>query len=260
MSLVDRLRFPVPKPHRRLSAKYVENRREQGILCSTALGKEMRAALELGQIFEERLEKNKEESSETSTYRDLDKELIKEIESIRGGNERKKVFNFTVIKGIKCMFFMNLPEEIDPVEFIHSFLDQLKSSERKTRYIQRILPITTICEAKIDAISKAASAVIEKYFVKADPPPSLCPHANEHTNTWGLLTKIRFNEAITKEEIIETLGSLVPPHYTVNLNNSDILLTINIIRSVCLIGICKDYNRLARYNISKVFNLPAEES
>jgi tRNA acetyltransferase TAN1 len=115
-----------------------------------------------------------------------------------------------------------------------------KSKERKTRYTSRIIPISSTCFGNMQDITKLASKLFKNTFEDIEP----C--------TFCIIPKCRHNSKITRELLIQKIAPLVGGNHTVDLNNAEYTIIIQVLNHVAGISIVQNYQKLKRFNIEEL--------
>lgn len=169
-----------------------------------------------------------------------DKELQKSKGGEQGNNiniqfvQRELMYN-------NCGFIAcNLAE---PAEFAHYVLTKLSElkSESKIKFPFRIMPVEEVCEAKPKAVEKAVLPLIEKTLGVGNQPLrfSLMYRGNNEV------------ESLTQQEAIAVVRNCVwavNPNCVQCIKYQDYAVVMHMLSPLFLIGICKDFQRLACYN------------
>jgi len=173
------------------------------------------------------------------------------------GNEDKKENrkHFQVVhsgcKGtVAILFSPSLPSEqqVLPSHLMSYILPRLSNLEDQFRklckYMNRLLPMDVICEAKCEAIVLAAKSLVLTHFpIPPDPRgPDFQP------NQYSIIVEKR-NNSLDKDVIIKEVASIVHPSHCVNLSNPDLCIVIQIIKSACGIAIVKNYQYYRKFNV-----------
>lgn len=111
----------------------------------------------------------------------------------------------------------------------------------KARYIQRLLPAVATCRADIDTIKKTGEKILSKYFSESGNPSFLFLYKTRNT----ALT-------LTRDDIITAFGEIVKginPECKANLDDPDYAVSVDIIKTVCIISVAKNYTKLKKYNV-----------
>ena len=166
-----------------------------GIYAFCARRKEHLAAQELGQLLEEKIEEyyrdeidelnnqsnenveqtkyhgdsGKEDEEEMSIEEQLKKELadITKPRQSKTKDERKKEILQPIDLNCECMIFFKTRRPIVPEKFVKRIIEDLSDPNdklKRTRYIQRLTPITNSCSASMEQMIKLAKEVLARYF------------------------------------------------------------------------------------------------
>ncbi|KAH7511341.1 hypothetical protein FEM48_ZijujUnG0024900 [Ziziphus jujuba var. spinosa] len=117
--------------------------------------------------------------------------------------------------------------------FVRAWLD---------RFILRVLPVEVACYASEEEITKAIAPLVAQYF----------PVETENPIKFAVLYEARANTGIDRMKIINAVAKSVPGPHKVDLNNPDKTIVVEIVRTVCLIGVVEKYKELAKYNLRQL--------
>lgn len=247
-----------------------------GIYASCSRRKERQAAQELGIFLEEKMEEyykdeieqlnkkddegsavpgKEEEEEELSIEEQLNKELadMKKSDKSKTKDERKKDILKFIDVNCECVIFCKTRRPIVPEDFIEKIMKDLSDPEdkmKRTRYIQKLTPITNSCSASMDQLIKLADEVLSPHFHTED---------GRHDYKFAVEVSRRNFNTIEKMDIINQVVSQVGKggkyQHKVDLKNYDKLILVecfknNIGMSVVNADYAKKYKK---YNIQKIF-------
>ncbi|XP_012090053.1 THUMP domain-containing protein 1 isoform X2 [Jatropha curcas] len=132
------------------------------------------------------------------------------------------------------------PSPKDIVQHMMTFA----ASTRKhmSRFILRVLPVEVACYASEEEISKAMASIVAKYFpVDAQDPQK-----------FAVLYEARANTGIDRMKIINSVAKSVPGPHKVDLSNPEKTIVVEVVKTVCLIGVVEKYKELAKYNMRQL--------
>lgn len=222
----------------------------KGFLITCRRGRERNCKDELRQLFEEWAETHSSaaaEEDENEEFENVEEELESELAKLKN-TKREKMFSF-IDTGVDCIVFSKIKPSIDPVFFLHSLLSEMQSKGlKKTRYTSRILPVQDTCLGKLDDILEMSKRLIE----------SFCASQNDSI-TYSIVSSVRNNQAVKKNDIISQVASLVPAHHKVNLTAPDHCIIIEVVNLVCCISIVSDYFKLKKYNVDMLIEEKADD-
>ena len=176
---------------------------------------------------------------------DIDSALDKEKESLQTEAAAEKVerrFQQVESGANNCIFIKTSLDNPDKlVDNIISDLVQTKT--QKSRFILRLLPILGTCKAYEKNIEELATNILSA-SLKTIPGSSYC-----------VLFKTRNNNQVKRDDIFRILGAVMRSQtqpWTVDLDSPDICIVVEIIRTVCCIGVVSDFYKRRKYNLSEL--------
>ncbi|KAG1049137.1 hypothetical protein G6F43_008520 [Rhizopus delemar] len=145
------------------------------------------------------------------------------------------------------LVFFRFRIDVKPTEFVMKFMDYLKqlpNDEKKQEltkicHSSRWIPFDYICPAITERIEKCFERVKEENLSD-----------QESDATVAIITEIRNNISITRDDIIQTIAPLIPPNYKVNLKKPTFVIFVSVFKSACGITILKEYYERKKYNVS----------
>ncbi|KAK4408297.1 THUMP domain-containing protein 1 [Sesamum angolense] len=130
-----------------------------------------------------------------------------------------------------------------PKDIVQHMMTSLASTKKHvSRFLLRVLPVEVTCYTSVDEIKKAIKPVIDKYF----------PVESEVPRKFAVLYDARANTGIDRSKVIDAVAKSVPSLHKVDLANPDINIVVQIVKTVCLIGVVEKYKELAKYNIRQL--------
>jgi tRNA acetyltransferase TAN1 len=197
------------------------------------------------QQSDEAVKKTPDEDDEDDITSQLQDQIEKTKDEVK---DRAQKFQ-SIETGVQnCLFIKTTVD--DPLELGTRIIRDLAESKKKrTKVTLRMLPIETVCKAKIEDIKNAAGLLFDKHFLKV---PS----------TFGINFNRRFNAEIQRDEVIKELADLVAmknPLNKVNLKDPQQSVIVEIIKGNCLLSVVPDYIKLKKYNINELWDRKDKE-
>lgn len=150
--------------------------------------------------------------------------------------------SFVILGCQNCVFIRTTID--DPVKLGALIVrDLAETKAKKTKFTLRMLPIETVCKAKLEAIVEAGGLLFDKYFIKK---PS----------TFSINFSRRYNSDIQRDDVIKELADLVAlknPLNKVNLKEPEQSVIVEIIKGHCLLSVLPDYLKLKKYNLNELW-------
>lgn len=172
---------------------------------------------------------------------DIDAKLKRELGILKQEKKSDKRFMQVYCGANNCVFIKtDLP---DPVELVHAIYTDLYATKKaRARYILRFLPVSGTCRTDEDAM--------QKLFTKL-----LRPHMEDHKQTYGGVVKVRNNNSVNKTFILTCLRKAVVGinrECDVNFVTPDLVVHVDIVKTVCCVGVLKDFYKFRKYNLQEV--------
>jgi len=188
---------------------------------------------------------------------DIDNAFDKEKEDLVEENTkefRERRFQQVESGANNCMFIKTTLE--DPETLVHDIIREISETKiQKARFILRMIPVIGTCKAYEENIEKHAEKVLANVFKEGTEM------------TYSILFKTRNNNKVSRDDTIKTLGGVIkrlPGKTSVDLKNPDVCVVVEIIRTVCCLGIARNYFGKKKYNLVELARaeevLPTEES
>ncbi|XP_050284518.1 uncharacterized protein LOC126724189 [Quercus robur] len=131
--------------------------------------------------------------------------------------------------------------EPSPINIVQHMMTSLASTRKHmSRFILRILPIEVACYASEEEISRAIKPLVAEYF----------PVETQNPQKFAVLYEAR--ASIDWMKIINAVAKSIPGLHKVDLKNPDKSIVVEIVKTVCLIGVVEKYKELAKYNIRQL--------
>jgi len=191
----------------------------------------------------EQIEKN-DGSQSNSDDEDIQKSLEREVKAMQEQPVQQRRFQVVESSVTNCLFIKSTVE--NPCHLIHTILsDIVESGASKSRYIQRMLPVSVTCKAHPKDVVKAAEPIIEQYFGASEP----------EVKTYYITTRARNNTSTDLKQVLPDLVSLMQSKYSrhkVDYKTPELVISVEVLCKVACISILKDFNRLRKYNLQEV--------
>ncbi|XP_016458339.1 uncharacterized protein LOC107782019 isoform X1 [Nicotiana tabacum] len=168
-----------------------------------------------------------------------------EAELAELGDKSKRRFNY-LDSGCNGVVFVQMRKkdgDPNPKEIIQHMMSSLASMKRHvSRFILRVLPIEVTCYASEEEIGRAIKPLVEQYL----------PAETDTPKKFAVLYEARANTGINKMKIIDTVAKSVPSPHKVDLSNPEINIVVQIVKTVCLLGVVEKYKELSKYNLRQL--------
>ncbi|XP_069124551.1 THUMP domain-containing protein 1-like [Argopecten irradians] len=194
-------------------------------------------------------------TSDEDEEEDIAAALQKEVKAIKTTiSSSQRRFQSVQTKAHNCLFIKtSLP---DPNELAHTiFSDLAKTRVQKTRYALRFLPIAGTCRA----YQKDLKDLAEKLLVKEFQTPFGVGLK------YSVTFKARNNNSndiarTSSQTIIGQIIKTLNPLHSVNFDNPDVVVIVEVIGNVCCLAIVRDFFKFRKYNLVEVVRSPPVEA
>nr|XP_004250910.1 THUMP domain-containing protein 1 homolog [Solanum lycopersicum] len=161
------------------------------------------------------------------------------------GDKSKRRFSYldTGCNGVVFVHMSKKDGDPIPKEIVQHMLSSLALTKKHvSRFILRVLPVEVTCYASEEEIVKAITPLITKYL----------PAESDTPKKFAVLYESRANTGINKMKIIDAVAKSVPSPHKVDLSNPEINIVVQIVKTVCLLGVVEKYKELSKYNLRQL--------
>lgn len=168
---------------------------------------------------------------------------------LRELRQQRRSANFDAVNtGTKNCIFIQA-QNSDPNKIVSDvFEDVLKTKRTRSRYILRLLPVIGTCKADMDKIRKLLSTLLIPFF-------------NNH-QTFAINFKVRNNNSLSRNIMLSMVGDVVSeisPLSRVDLSNPYFMISLDVLKTVCCVGVLTMYYQYRKYNIQELVSPSAQQ-
>ncbi|XP_062576760.1 THUMP domain-containing protein 1-like [Saccostrea cucullata] len=194
--------------------------------------------------------RNEEDSEEEEDEEDIEKAMMKEVNEIKEKKLTQRRFQNTNTKAKNCIFIRTTLS--DPSQLAHSILSDLSETKvQKSRYAIRLLPISGSCRAEEADVKKLGKELFTPIFET--------PYGEGYS--FSITVKVRNNNRLGRDSLIPALAGIIKelnPLHRVSHDNPDFVILVEVIQSVCCVGIVKDFFKFRKYNLQEIVKKSVE--
>ncbi|KAJ0978903.1 hypothetical protein J5N97_014377 [Dioscorea zingiberensis] len=198
-------------------------------------------------VKKQRLEVDSSNCENTDSDKAKDKPIDDLIEDeLKELGDRNKRHFASLDSGCNGVIFIQMHKK-DGVPGPSSIVQHMMNSAASTRkhmsrFILRILPAEVACYASEEEITKAIKPLIEQHFPTESPNPQ----------KFAVLYEARSNTGIERMPIINAVAKSVPQPHKVDLNSPDKTIIVQIVKTICLVGVVEKYKELSKFNLRQL--------
>ena len=182
---------------------------------------------------------------------DMEAALQKEVTALKK-DMRSEERRFQVVRSgsNNCVFIKTTIER--PDELVHHiFTDVQKTQTSKSRFILRLQPVIASCKADEEKIVKLAEDVLPAFLGE-----------EQGGHTFSINFKVRNNNGVHRDKILPLLAGVISDMCAgnkVNLDAPELVVSVDVIRTVCCISVLKDFARFRKYNLQEIILVKDKE-
>ncbi|KIJ66949.1 hypothetical protein HYDPIDRAFT_85887 [Hydnomerulius pinastri MD-312] len=229
-----------------------------GVWASCVKGKEKQTVGELYDLFESLaselwpIEGRDEadvnhDSDDEDGGGDLEAQIAREVASIKRPRTEKRFANCQT--NTPCVVFISCKSPVDPVKLIATHAENVqKTGVTRTKYTHRLIPVSGSCVANLPEIHSLCRRTFAPFFAEdeeSDPPKA---------HKYKIELRTRNHNTLNRMEVIQEVAKCMPERYTVDLDNPEVFILIEVFKSVCGVSILRDYYRLQKFNVMMLSN------
>ncbi|KAF9933857.1 THUMP domain-containing protein 1 [Linnemannia zychae] len=220
----------------------------RGVMVTCARGKETQAGKEACDLLSEYAQKLygddfNDEPAEKDEDESIEDAIAREVAQAKKSKGGRKFLPLST--GTDCVIFIRAMD-IEPTKLCHYVLSDLqKSGSKRTRYCMRFIPVDETSYANMDDIETMSERVFKPYFHADDQKPT----------TFKIIPKIRHNDKVERDALLRKLAGVAGQgqSHTVSMDDPEYVILAEVIKSICFIGVVRDYEKLKKYNIQSIF-------
>ncbi|KAL9404992.1 hypothetical protein Peur_001964 [Populus x canadensis] len=173
----------------------------------------------------------------------IDKLIEDELKELGDKNKRHFLSLDSGCNGVVFVQMRKIDGDPCPKDIVQHMMTSAASTRKHmSRFILRVLPIEVACYASEEEISRAITPVVEKYF----------PVDTQDPQKFAVMYEARANSGIDRMKIINSVAKCVPGPHKVDLSNPDKTIVVEIVKTLCLIGVIEKYKELSKYNLRQL--------
>ncbi|CAI0412824.1 unnamed protein product, partial [Linum tenue] len=180
----------------------------------------------------------------------IDKLIAEELKEL-GDKSKRLLINLD--SGCNGVVFVQMRKRDggpSPKDVAQHMMTTLASSKKHvSRFLLRLLPIEASCYPSDEEISRAIAPLVAKHFPLDAPEP----------HKFAVMYEARANSGIDRAKVINAVAKAVPEPHKVDLSNPNKTIIVEIVKTVCLIGVVEKYKELAKYNIRQLTSPPPNQ-
>ncbi|KAI6123568.1 hypothetical protein EDD16DRAFT_1690199 [Pisolithus croceorrhizus] len=225
-----------------------------GIWASCVKGKEKQTVGELYDLFESlasqlwpidgegRPEEHRDLADGEGEGVNVEDQIARELAAIKRPRTESRFANCQT--NTPCVIFISCNPPVDPVRLVTTHVRNVQETGvTKTKYTHRLTPVSGTCFAGLREIHSLCHDVFPPFFAEngGDDPPK--------THKYKVELRICNHSTLTRMEVIQEVAKCIPESYTVDLDDPEVFVLVELFKSVCGVSILKDFYRFQKFNV-----------
>ncbi|EPQ52634.1 hypothetical protein GLOTRDRAFT_79752 [Gloeophyllum trabeum ATCC 11539] len=226
-----------------------------GIWVTCVKGKEKQTVGELYDLFEALAEEmwpaqahdGSDNDEMNDKADDLEAQIAKEMAAMK--KPRKEQIFANCQTNTPCVIFISCKPPVDPIALVIKYVqDVVETGITRTKYTQRLTPVSGSCVANLPEICGLFKKVILPFFLDA----------GDKKYRYKIELRIRNHHTVSRDPLLAELAALVPEGHKVDLKSPEVFILVELFKSVCGMSVVKDYYRLQKFNVMEIANTKQE--
>ncbi|CAN1158310.1 THUMP domain-containing protein 1 homolog [Linum perenne] len=186
-------------------------------------------------------------NTEKVAEKSIDKLIEEELKELGDKSKRLLVSLDSGCNGVVFIQMRKRDGDPSPKDVAQLMMTSAASTKKHmSRFLLRVLPIEVSCYPSEEDISRAVAPVFAKYF----------PADASEPQKFAVMYGARANSGLDRAKVINAVAKSVPSPHKVDLSNPDKTIVVEIVKTVCLIGVVEKYKELAKYNLRQLTSPP----
>ncbi|KFK25514.1 hypothetical protein AALP_AA8G124600 [Arabis alpina] len=182
-------------------------------------------------------------ANEKYVEKSIDKLIDAELKELGDKSKRRFMKLDPGCNGLAFIQMKRRDGDPSPKDIVqHAMTSAAATKKHMSRFILRLVPIEASCYPSEEEISRAIKPLVEQYF----------PIETDNPQKFAVLYSARANTGLDRMKIINTVAKSIPAPHKVDLSNPEMSIVVEIVKTVCLIGVVEKYKELAKYNLKQL--------
>jgi tRNA acetyltransferase TAN1 len=178
---------------------------------------------------------------------DLETQIAKEVAALKRPKVEKRFAN--CLTNTQCVIFMSCKPPVDPVKLVMKHVENVQETGvTRTKYTHRLTPVSGTCVANLPELHSLCRRTVTAYCAQENGEES--PNARKYK----VELRVRNHNTLTRMEIIQEVAKCMPSNYTVDLDDPDVFVLVEVFKSTFGVSIVEDYYRFQKFNVMELAN------
>ncbi|KAJ7476071.1 hypothetical protein FB451DRAFT_1351352 [Mycena latifolia] len=229
-----------------------------GVWVTCVKGKEKQAVGELYELFENlgselwpEVSQKDDDDSDAAEEEELsiEAQIASEVSALKRPKQEQRFANCQT--NTPCVVFISCKPPVDPVKLVTTHVQNVQDTGvTHTRYSLRFSPVSASCVTNLPEIQALCRTVFEPFFGEGV----------DQKFRYKIELRIRNHSTITRSDLIEAIAKCVPEGHTVDLDDPELFILVEVFKSVCGVSVVRDYYKFQKFNVVEIANAKASKS
>ncbi|KAJ7455263.1 hypothetical protein B0H11DRAFT_250134 [Mycena galericulata] len=177
----------------------------------------------------------------------IEAQIANEVSAMKRPKKEQRFTNCQT--NTPCVVFISCKPPIDPVKLVETHLHRVQATGvTHTRHSLRFSPVAaSVCHQSPRNPSPLPHRIRALFWrMRSDK--------NSRISQYKIELRIRNHTTITRPELIEAIAKCVPEGHTVDLDNAELFILVEVFKSVCGVSVVRDYSDLQKFNAVEIAN------
>ncbi|KAJ7253332.1 hypothetical protein B0H12DRAFT_1116683 [Mycena haematopus] len=223
-----------------------------GIWVTCVMGKEKQAVGELYELFnglgaelwpEPQEDNDHDSDAESDEGLSIEAQIASEVSAMKRPKKEQRFTNCQT--NTPCVVFISSKPPIDPVKLVMKHVQNVNETGlTHTRYSLRFSPVSASCVTNLPEIQALCRTVFEPFFGEAA----------DQKFKYKIELRIRNHTTLSRTNLIEAIAKCVPEGHTVDLDDPELFIIVEVFKSICGVSVVRDYYNLQKFNVVEIAN------
>ncbi|KAG2090407.1 hypothetical protein BD769DRAFT_1632066 [Suillus cothurnatus] len=154
----------------------------------------------------------------------------------------------------RCIIFMSCKPPVDPVKLVMKHVENVQETGvTRTKYTHQLTPVSGTCVANLPELHTLCRRTVTVYCAQENTEGSPKAH-KARIQIYKVELHVRNHNTLTRMEILQEVAKCMPSNYTVDLDDPDVFVLVEVFKSTFGISIVEDYYRFQKFNVMELAN------
>ncbi|KAF7359132.1 hypothetical protein MSAN_01254800 [Mycena sanguinolenta] len=224
-----------------------------GVWVTCVKGKEKQAVGELYELFNglgaelwpepQDDDENDSDAADSDEGLSIEAQIASEVSAMKRPKKEQRFTNCQT--NTPCVVFISCKPPIDPVKLVMKHVQNVhETGLTHTRYSLRFSPVSASCVTNLPEIQTVCRTVFEPFFGEAVGQKF----------KYKIELRIRNHTTLSRTDLIEAIAKCVPEGHTVDLDDPELFIIVEVFKSICGVSVVRDYYKLQKFNVVEIAN------